>query len=192
MIFSVARLNNLELADGRSILPRDGQYDRHHLGDVIGIAIHHTVPPLATSPLTIARYHVEKHGWPAIGYHFLVYDQGDLIWCLDLEEYGAHVRQRNHELWGIALVGDFTDHRPPQAQLRATYRLIAELQTIFGDFLPVHGHQGWALSLFPTACPGASHPTWLPYLQRTDTSLAAAMMASHPTASIPSPFTGEG
>ena len=168
-----AVLGAFTVEDGRYALPRlrgEGgrmlQYDRGDVGRIEGIAIHHTVTGLDTSPEVLARYHVDVNHWPAIGYHVLVYRHGRVVWCLDLEEWGAHVWGRNDHLWGVAMVGNWSQAPPTQEHLRHTYRVVAELQTIRGEFLPVDGHAGWALPGHGTACPGVTSPNWLDVLQR--------------------------
>ena len=166
-------LGAFSVEDGRYTLPRlrgEGermlQYERGDVSRIEGIAIHHTATGPDTPPEVLARYHVDVHGWPAIGYHVLVYESGRVIWCLDLEEWGAHVKGRNDHLWGVALVGNYQERPPARWHLQHAYRVVAELQTIRGEFLPVDGHNGWALPGNGTACPGTTSPDWLDVLQR--------------------------
>lgn len=60
---------------------------------------------------------------------------------------------------------------------RTAYRVVAELQTIAGAYLPVHGHRLYANIGHGTACPGATQDSWIPVLQRLDNSRDGAMMS---------------
>lgn len=171
--FPLNTLGAFTVEDGRYALPRlrdEGdrmlEYTRGDVGRIEGIAIHHTATSPLTAPEVIARYHVEVNHWPAIGYHVLVYETGRVVWCLNLEEWGAHVWGRNDHLWGVALVGNYMHDPPTLDHLQHAYRVVAELQTIRGEFLPVAGHGELALPGHGTACPGATSLDWIDMLQR--------------------------
>lgn len=110
----------------------------------------------------IRRWHVDGNGWSDIGYHYLVDRNGQVVVGRPVERQGAHVRGRNRQSIGIALIGGhggsetdkFEDHFTPDqdAALRA---LIGELKSRFGD-MPVTGHNQYSAK----ACPCFHAPTW--------------------------------
>lgn len=110
----------------------------------------------------IRRWHVDDRGWSDIGYHYLIDRNGQVVAGRPVERAGAHVRGRNKQSIGIALLGGhggsetdkFEDHftAAQGASLRA---LIGELKGRFGD-LDVNGHNQYAAK----ACPCFHVPTW--------------------------------
>jgi hypothetical protein len=142
---------------------------------VIGIAIHHTVTwagaPDGYAPERAAEfehisdidvYHRDK-GWGGFGYHLVVFPSGNVYLCGDLTGARAHVASRNHELIGIALVGDFTNFPPgPRQFAGAIYAVAYVLDAYPGR--PVRGHRDWALPEYPTSCPGDTWRDWVPML----------------------------
>jgi N-acetyl-anhydromuramyl-L-alanine amidase AmpD len=118
--------------------------------------------PVADKVAEIRRWHVDGNGWNDIGYHYLIDRNGAIAAGRPLERVGAHVKGRNAQSIGIALVGGhggsetntFTDHYT-QAQDAALRGLIGELKARFGD-LAVTGHNQYSAK----ACPCFYVPTW--------------------------------
>lgn len=110
----------------------------------------------------IRRWHVDGNGWSDIGYHYVIDRGGAIGTGRPLERVGAHVKGRNKQSIGIALVGGhggsetdkFEDHYT-DAQEAALRGLIGELKSRFGD-LAVTGHNQYAAK----ACPCFYVPTW--------------------------------
>jgi len=154
------------LVDQRVSLPAGGAYQRRDLGRIEGVVIHHTAVNADLSAQDIARYHVERNGWPGIGYHFLVHTNGDIDWCNDLEAVSYHaggqekksgVGINNWRYVGVALNGCFTEGRAPTAQqLLAARVLIALIEYRLGRRLAVLGHK----ELGGTRCPGDDWEEW--------------------------------
>jgi hypothetical protein len=131
------------------------------LGTVIGLAIHHTVTtisPWATEAeerahiRAIDRYHVSK-GWYGFGYHYAVFPSARVYRC----GWGqrAHVANRNHELIGVAFVGDLTNRSPSPFETASAGLAIADAWTRIGKEVPVKGHRDWVTDpAWATACPG--------------------------------------
>ena len=142
-------------------------------GQLIGIAVHHTVSPQPSfnsdateinHALMIDVYHASL-GYGGIGYHALAFPSGAAYLTGVWGGARAHVASRNHQLLGIAAVGDYTAGPPSPALIHALQQLINAANTHAGQPLPIAGHRAWALPQFPTACPGAQHAGWLPLLQ---------------------------
>ena len=142
---------------------------------VIGIAIHHTVSggdfadDIPDSPeaelahlKAIDVYHVAQ-GWGGFGYHLAVFSSGRLYYCGSITSARAHVASRNHELIGVAFVGNFSDRMPTWEAIQAGREAIAFIRATYGP-IPVHAHGYWALPQYPTACPGGTWPQWRDYL----------------------------
>ncbi|MBI5955983.1 MAG: N-acetylmuramoyl-L-alanine amidase, partial [Chloroflexi bacterium] len=147
-----------------------GAYQRRDLGQIEGVVIHHTAVDVDLAARDIARYHVERNGWPGIGYHFLVHQNGDIDGCNDLEAVSYHadgqekingVGMNNWRYVGVALSGCFTEGRAPTAaQMLAARWLIASIEYRLGRRLAVLGHK----ELGVTRCPGDNWIEWKPIL----------------------------
>lgn len=130
----------------------------------IGIAVHHSVTgqkitETATESYeldhikAIDQYHVSV-GYGGFGYHAAVFPSGRAYLCGDLDSQRAHVAKRNHELLGVVLIGDFTDHIPEGKQLAGLGAVLREFTAYLGREVPIKGHTGWALPGEGTGCPG--------------------------------------
>jgi hypothetical protein len=107
----------------------------------------------------MAQYHVSQ-GWPGIAYAFVVHWDGTVEYTQDVTRAGYTVAARNAECLSICLPGNWSLRQPPEAQIKATRRLLAELQYMLGWFCPVVGHKDVALEGWGTDCPGSTWPQW--------------------------------
>ncbi len=149
-----------------ALYPGRPAYQRRDLGQIEGVVIHHTAVDVDLAARDIARYHVERNGWPGIGYHFLVHQNGDIDWCNELETVSYHadgqekingVGVNNWRYVGVALNGCFTEGRAPTAaQMLAARWLIASIEYRLGRRLAVLGHK----ELGVTRCPGDNWAEW--------------------------------
>ncbi|HIQ04590.1 MAG TPA: hypothetical protein EYH31_02730 [Anaerolineae bacterium] len=89
------------------------------------IVIHHTVAK--TTPEVIARYQVNTFGWPGIGYHFVIMEDGTIYQTEPVAAVSHHTTSHNEDTIGVAFVGNFMDGTPNQAQLQAGAHLVAYL-----------------------------------------------------------------
>lgn len=165
------------------------RYATRPLSDIRYLVIHHTGAPVNVSPEIVAAEHVERNGWPGIGYHFLVDPIGNIYRTQDLTTVGFHARQFNSVAVGVALIGDLSSTMPMATQLDATASLVARLLLELG--LPpesVRGHR----EMVPTACPGESFlRVWKPALMQAvnvrlgqQAAARAAAVATIPAASV--------
>jgi hypothetical protein len=92
-------------------------------------------------------------GWKCIGYQVGISQDGNAYQLTDLDAQAAHVQDRNHELIGVAIEGDYSNQRPPVEVEYSLSRVLTWLQGIYGE-LPVIGHRQAAKAYSPTACPG--------------------------------------
>lgn len=152
------RLGNIDIVDLRDALAVHAtlKYDWRLMQAIKRIVIHHSATSVTATAEQFARYHVDRHGWPGIGYHFVVTANGEIQYVNDhtLITYG--VADQNGDTVHICLVGDFTDATPPEAQLVAARTLIANYRHAMGQMYPVVGHRDIAQS----ECPGNTWPQW--------------------------------
>lgn len=127
----------------------------------LGIAVHHTVTQMSatasetderTHLATINSYHLSE-GFGGIGYHVVVFPSGHVYQVGDLDHARAHVKDRNDHLIGIACVGDFTITKPSALTLSGLDAALTAVDP--GRLLAVKGHEDWAPTYDPTACPGS-------------------------------------
>lgn len=200
-----ARLGG-RFSDVRAALPRHPSrvFGRLDPARLVGIAVHHSASSADTTPEAIARHHVDGNGWAGIGYH-LVIRRGHVYYVGDLTTARAHVADRNHELVGICVTGDYSGVDPASADTTALRDLIGALDAYLGRALPVDGHLGWATPGHGTACPGRLLVTARDIRPIMPTGLDAAAMraaaaAEHaargitlnPTAALQRAIRGDG
>jgi len=148
-----SRVSRPPIQDLINQLPRHAtkQYETRTLSEIRSLVIHHSATPSTIMPRRIAEYHVRKHDWPGIGYHFLVAEDGSLFQANALETVSHHAATANQYGVGICFLGDFTAQVPPPAQLRAGAHLVAWLMQELNITLEnVKGHR----ELMDTVCPG--------------------------------------
>lgn len=91
-------------------------YALRSLDSITHLAVHHSLTTEGSAE-AFARYHVKSHGWPGIGYHFVIEKDGTIKWCNPLEVKSYHVGNSNRFSVGICLVGDFRKQELQPIQL---------------------------------------------------------------------------
>lgn len=132
-------------------------YGVRSLNDVDVIVVHHSAVDADVTIHSLASYHVDGNGWPGIGYHFCIEEDGGIYQVNWLETRSYHAGGQNHRSVGICLLGNFQQEAPASIQLEALRFLIDYLQK--GDL----SHVGRVLphrALNQTACPGNSVDGW--------------------------------
>jgi hypothetical protein len=123
------------------------------------LVIHHTVTKHDATPDDIALLH-KARGWSGIGYHFVITSDGMVHYVGDISTARANVLNKNEQIIGITMVGDFTKHLPSDAQIESAHDLCAfllfETPSIptLNNWSQLVGHK----DLQATACPGTSWP----------------------------------
>jgi hypothetical protein len=129
------------------------------------IVIHHSASE-HDGAASIDQYHRINNGWDELGYHFVIgngSESGDgqievgSRWIK--QKHGAHAKTPdnyyNDHGVGICLIGNFEDHPPTPAQMRALARLVRFLMAQTGiPATEIYGHS----DLKATACPGRFFP----------------------------------
>lgn len=108
------------------------------------IILHCTATTKDPSAKTIDKWHKDQ-GWAGIGYHFLIRKDGTLEKGRDLEQVGAHCKNKNKYSIGIALNGLDVFY---VEQFKTCAKLIAGLQKQFGE-LKISGHNQYSTKLCP-------------------------------------------
>ncbi len=167
-----------------AVHPTD-RYPQRGLDEIRWLVIHRTGAPAEVGPETIAEYHVNRQGWPGIGYHFVVGPDGHVWQTNGLVTISNHARQFNASAVGIALTGSFGGPPPPDAQLEAAARLSVWL--LDSLHLPLEAVQGHC-DLTHTTCPGSDWldgPAWGRQLQAQIRSLLG--LPPEPAAEVDAP-----
>ena len=179
---------------------------RPELGEVTGAVIHHTagrndytaedVPAIIRG---IYHYHAVGREWGDIGYNAVV-DKFGRIWegrfgGITHPVIGAHAKGVNSTMFGISLMGDYTEEEVPDVAMRAMAQMTAWKFAIHGitpegaavglegEELPerVIGHRDVAL----TACPGDAFYPRMDELR----GLVADLYATVPAYAQPDPHS---
>jgi N-acetyl-anhydromuramyl-L-alanine amidase AmpD len=148
----------VKLEDLRSRLPVHDtkKYKKRQLEDIRSIALHHSLTAWGNA-FSFARYHVNQHNWPGIGYAYVILKDGTVQWCWNWNVISYHVGSSNRHALGICFVGDYRKETVPPAQLLAGIRLVMYLKSELPNRVKVKGH-----SEFPgyswKECPGPNFP----------------------------------
>ncbi|MFC0470595.1 N-acetylmuramoyl-L-alanine amidase [Halalkalibacter kiskunsagensis] len=147
----------MNIIDKRNSLAssRSTSYRRRAKSAIRNIAIHHSATTSGSAE-AFARYHVNELGWPGIGYHYVVDQDGSISLCHDLEVVSYHVGNSNSFAVGICMVGDFRTQSLTVAQRQATLELTRSLM----DQLSIPIDNVWGHIEFPgyswKPCPSIS------------------------------------
>lgn len=121
------------------------------------IVIHHSASDINTSINDVHQWH-QSRGWIGIGYHYLIYPNGDVYrgrpeWAIGAHAYQDAAHEANSNGIGICLIGNFDYQRPSDAQMGTLITLIWYIRERYPN-LPVIGHK----DVMATACPGQKFP----------------------------------
>ncbi len=102
----------------------------------------------------IYDWHVNQNGWSNIGYHFIVYRDGEIAQGRKMSDVGAHVKGHNHDSIGVCYIGGMDaknqyakDTRTPK-QKEALDKLLRYLSYHFNA--PIAGHNQYATKACPS------------------------------------------
>lgn len=103
-------------------------YPTRTLAAIRRIVVHHTVTPGDFSPQRLAQLMVQR-GLPGITYHYVIASNGTVSATQPLEAVVSQtsVAAVNGDSIAVALLGDFTNAAPPEAQLASAAQLISNL-----------------------------------------------------------------
>ena len=129
-------------------------YTTRELSDITGIIVHHSAFEPDKGDLEAiertAAYH-KSIGWPQIGYHFALGQEGVAYYVGDILTVRYHASYLGNP-WaiGVEVLGNFSSKRPSPLQMAGLTDLLANLQFALGTRLPVRPHR----DVTPTQCPG--------------------------------------
>lgn len=158
------------------------RYETRELSQINSLVLHHSAVPASVGADRIARYQVERQGWPGVGFHYFIYDDGRIEQTQPLEVISNHAGDANPISVGICLAGNFTDQPPAEAQLLSTSQLTSWLlQELDLPLEAIHPHKDYVV----TACPGdqwESGANWGEQLRRQvqDTLAGAGPVVAAP------------
>jgi N-acetyl-anhydromuramyl-L-alanine amidase AmpD len=121
------------------------------------IVIHHSASSIDTRINDVHHWH-QSRGWIGIGYHYLIYNNGDIYigrpeWAVGAHAFQDAAHEANSNGIAICLIGNFEYQKPSEAQIIKLITLIRNIWERYPD-LPVIGHK----DLMATACPGPKFP----------------------------------
>ena len=150
-------VQNVRIFDARSLVPlaqyADGTFEK------IGYTVHHDVVPFDKLTFkdeleriqAIDTYHRNHNGWPGIGYHRVIAPSGRVYLVGGSATQRAHIAELNHLWIGYCLLGDWTNARPPEAQMNALIVATQWETNMRGVDMLVAPHK----RLTNTECPGS-------------------------------------
>ncbi|XP_050418332.1 peptidoglycan-recognition protein LB [Patella vulgata] len=98
------------------------------------------------------NYHMDGHGWPDLGYTFVIGEDGNVYEGHGWGKIGTHTLHHNSDGLGFCVIGDFTSRVPNAAAINAVKQLIdcgVKNGKITSDYI-IKGHR----DVRATACPG--------------------------------------
>lgn len=103
------------------------------------IIIHHSLTKEGSAE-SYANYHVTTHGWPGIGYQYVIEKDGTIKVGNDIDAKSYHVGNHNRYAIGICLTGDFRTQDPTEEQKESLYNLVDAIQTEYKHVDKIKGH----------------------------------------------------
>ncbi|XP_025095508.1 peptidoglycan-recognition protein SC2-like [Pomacea canaliculata] len=100
------------------------------------------------------NYHMDTHGWPDIGYNFVVGEDGNAYEARGWSEIGAHTLGYNNNGIAICVIGNFNNHVPNDAAL-ATVKQLIQCGLANGKINPNYTLKGHR-DVGSTDCPGTA------------------------------------
>lgn len=100
----------------------------------------------------VHRIH-QSQGWPGIGYHFYVRQDGAIYRGRTEDQIGTHTAHYNARTIGVCFEGNYQTETMPEAQYNAGVELLQYLLDKYGQ-LEIKGHRDYNA----TACPGRKFP----------------------------------
>lgn len=136
-------------------LPTSGTYRSRRTSTIQKIIIHHSAMDPKLPIRHIADYHTKPEpqgrGWPGIGYHFVITQDGTVYRTNPVDRISYHVSGHNTNSIGICMHNTLQHYPPPRRQLYATRALIRKLRR---DHPTIQETPIFHNELSSTECPG--------------------------------------
>jgi N-acetyl-anhydromuramyl-L-alanine amidase AmpD len=128
----------MDVKDIRDQLPKheSKKYPKRNIQDINHIDIHHSASPTANykGVETIegfARYHINSHGWPGLGYHHVISPDGDIFKTGYASESRWSVGGNNSYTISVMIVGRFDQEEIFDKQYQALLWLVRQLMSAY-------------------------------------------------------------
>ncbi|MCI0767417.1 peptidoglycan recognition family protein [Bacillus sp. TL12] len=129
----------MNILNMRGKLRSNGSYKDYGASSKTHIIVHHSLTKTGSAE-AYARYHVDTLGWPGIGYHFVIEQDGTIKQNHSIGVMSYHVGNHNKYCVGICLTGDFRTQEPTSAQKRSLCWLVSHLQKTYPQLKTIKGH----------------------------------------------------
>lgn len=133
----------------------DVEWGSRLISDINTLIIHHT-DYLSIQRMLILHTqpgYFDNKGAPFIAYHFLILKDGTILWLNPLSQKVWHAKGANDFSIGIALHGNFNQHKPTSRQVDSLKILVATLKKVL-PISQIKGHQELDEDGKKTECPG--------------------------------------
>lgn len=105
------------------------------------IVLHHTAGGDNGTINDICKVHFGKNKWSGLGYHFFINNDGTVYQLRDTSEAVPHSFGYNNNSVAICMNGNFSVHKPTDAQWEAALTLVRQLLDFYGlDESAVYKH----------------------------------------------------
>ena len=75
----------------------------------------------------IRCWHVNNNGWSDIGYHYVIYRNGEIISGRPVATAGAHCKGQNYDSVGVCLIGNDEFTQEQFKALNNLYRMLGNI-----------------------------------------------------------------
>lgn len=149
---------------------KTAHYTQRPLTEIEFVVLHHTEAVRVVTWTSVASYHVNTRGWPAIAYHIGIRDVAgrcvvNLLNPPETRSYHSHTEGNDHGL-AVCVAGRFQTDTPSAAEANTLQRVVAVLRrwATWRQSLPVLGHGDVPGN--QTDCPGGHLRALLPALNQ--------------------------
>lgn len=147
------------------------RWSRQYSGKVKVLAVHHTALMVTGDERSgvermraLYAYHSNNRGWGDVGYHYVIDESGQIYEGRSGGDFvvAGHAYCNNVGTVGVALMGNFEEEKPTQAQMRSLQWLLSDLAETYdievGGTVQFHGRTTNTVvghrDLVSTECPG--------------------------------------
>lgn len=119
------------------------------------IAIHHSLTRQGLSGSNaegFAKFHVNAHGWPSIGYSYVIEPDGTIKFCNPINWRTYHVGNSNNFSVGICLTGDFRYEEPTDEQKESLRLLVERVKKEYPQINRVRSHDEYPDYYWKSCC----------------------------------------
>lgn len=137
-----------EIQDLSGGLPTHGVYPLRDISSITTRYWHHTASSDNATWEEIAQYHIKNRKWAGIAYHIGIDKEGRIAILNKLERRSNHTAGHNSHGVGIVLLGNYDEHEPSEAMVKAIRKVRKYLDVI--DITEDRLHR----DVKATICPG--------------------------------------